>query len=304
MVNPKKEEKVVKVDSVVLEFSNLEKGISTLKKELDSLILDKKTNEKDMALTKDTILKLVLSYEKKVKEKEEEINNEKKNLYLISKDYEEKLKKKDEEIKKIILSSEDNPIILKELENIGISKEIIFLKKSELCKLLDSTINDNKEILKKYDLIVNENKKLKQEVNISIESYSKKIDELSIELKNVIIEKRDFEKKNINYSNEINEFKKKILSLIDSYDKNIVLLKKENEKRIAEIVNDYAKKDIEYKTNIIMLEKQIEDYKKVLFDSKNNREELLKIIEERIKRSISPVVLDAIIKRENIEKKN
>lgn len=304
MVNPKKEEKKEKIDKIVLEFSNFEKNVNSLKNELNSLIEIKKNNEKDMALSKEATLKLVSSYEKKIKDKINDIVKEKEFSSRLIKDYEKRLKEKDEEIKKIILLSDDSPIILNQLEKSGIPKEIVYLKKSELCKLFNSSISENKSLSKKMELIENENKQLKHEAKVSKASYVKKIDEISNELSKVIIEKRNFEIKNENYSNEIKDLKKKILDLINGYDNNINLLKKENERKIVEIINNSAKKDVTHKANVIMLEKQIDEYKRILFDSRNKREELLQVIEQRIKESVSPIVIDAIMKSERIDKKN
>ena len=295
---------MVKVEEVALKFSNVEKDIFSLKKELDRLLEDKRNKEKDIASSKEIIDKLIYSYEKKIKEKIKEISKEKEYSLNLVKSYENKLKEKDEEIEKIILTSDDSPVILKSLKDKGISKDIYMLNKSELCISFDKLLKEHKKVLDKLNVLEEENKRIKYEFKISKVSFNERIDKINSDLNIVNKDRNNFEKDNILLKKEIISLKNNALDLIKGYDKKISDINKQSEERILKVIDKASKSDIEFKSKILLLEKEIEDYRKVIYDSKNTREEMLKVIEQRIKESISPIVLDAVLKSEkNLIKK-
>ena len=285
------------------EISEIKKAKEKIDESLKNETFKSLKLKKDIDMSKNMIEKLVISYEKRIKEKDEEIVKEKEFSKNLSKSYEGKIKAKDDEIKNILLTGDDSPNVIKELEKLGISKEIMSLKRIELCKRLDFADKQNKEILKKFESLDFDNKRLKSEFKVLKDSFSKSFKDMENDFKRVNSEKIAFETKNDEYAKSNDTLKRKMLDLIKVYENKIEALKIENEKRVIEILNEASRKEIDYRSKNAVLEKRIEEYREVLSDSENNREKLIKAVEERIKSSISPLLTDAIINKEKIREK-
>lgn len=293
METPKKEEKEGVKNQVILEISNLEKGINTIKSNISSLLEKNKEKELENLKSKEIIDDIIKTYKNKLKDKEKEYDEERKTIKDLIAEYDKILENKDLEIENL-KNSKDEILILKELKESGVPEELINLNKKELAIKLVEILKENHIYSKKIELFKAE----KQDFVISKEAFLKKMNELN--------EKNsEIESINSEYKNEIHALidekeilKKQLLEINKLYEERVLSLRRQYEEKINQNISESAKEKVISDTTIKVLTRQINEFQQKLSESQNKREEIALIIENRLKESLTPLIAQAMINHE------
>lgn len=293
METPKKEEKEGVKNQVILEISNLEKGIDKIKSNISSLLEKNKEKELENIKSKEIIDDIIKTYKNKLKDKEKEYDEERKTIKDLIAEYDKILENKDLEIKNL-KNSKDETLILKELKENSIPQELINLNRIELAIKLTEILKENHLLSKKIESFKTE----KQDLMISKEAFLKKISELNA--KNSENESINSESKNEirTLLDEKEILKKQLLETNKLYEERVLLLRRQYEERINQNISESAKEKVISDTTIKVLTRQINEFQQKLNESQNKREEIALIIENRLKESLTPLIAKAMINHE------